>query len=414
MIRSFSKFIKTLNESTLMSPLPVFKVTHPFGEPRSAAPHNGVDLAIPSGTPVSSPADGEVIVANINGNSMCGGTIRIKHANNIVTGYCHIKQVDVKTGDQVKQGQVVGLSGGGAGDIGKGNSTGPHLHFTVTVNNSVVDPVDYIDKLNLPQSTETETVDDNTVLINADLINRLIKKLKEKNFSQSDLSAYSKSSSSNSNSSGGSQATGNINISAGNFDTNQKENISLLISSMTAKGITDPLTQIGILSVISKECNFKPKSEVGYDTTSNSRIKGIFGSRVSSLSDSELDALKSKPEDFFNLVYANIIGNGPVSSGDGWKYRGRGFNQLTGRGNYKKYGNIIGKDLVENPDLVNDTKVAADIAIAFATKGKPASSFPTFTDKTDSAEFFADVNAGGTASSHRSNAVAASNKFSIA
>ena len=412
MIRSFSKFIKTLNESTLMSPLPVFKVTHPFGEPRSSAPHNGVDLAIPSGTPVSSPADGEVIVANINGNSMCGGTIRIKHANNIVTGYCHIKQVDVKTGDQVKQGQVVGLSGGGAGDIGKGNSTGPHLHFTVTVNNSVVDPVDYIDKLNLPQSTEK--VDDNTVLINADLINRLIKKLKEKNFSQSDLSADSKSSSSNSNSSGGSQSTGNINISAGNFDTNQKENISLLISSMAAKGITDPLTQIGILSVISKECNFKPKSEVGYDTTSNSRIKGIFGSRVSSLSDSELDALKSKPEDFFNLVYANIIGNGPVSSGDGWKYRGRGFNQLTGRDNYKKYGGKIGEDLVGNPDKANDRDIAAKIAIEFATKGEPASSFPTFTNKTAAANHFADINAGGGVSSHRSHAVAASNKFNIA
>ena len=410
MIRSFSKFIKTLNESTLMSPLPVFKVTHPFGEPRSSAPHNGVDLAIASGTPVSSPADGEVIVANINGNSMCGGTIRIKHANNIVTGYCHIKQLDVKTGDQVKQGQVIGLSGGGAGDIGKGNSTGPHLHFTVTVDKTVVDPVDYIDKLNLPQSTEK--VDDNTVLINADLINRLIKKLKEKNFSQSDLSAYSKSS--NSKSSGGSQSTGNIDISSGNFDTNQKENISLLISSMTAKGITDPLTQIGILSVISKECNFKPKSEVGYNTTSNSRIKGIFGSRVSSLSDSELDALKSKPEDFFNLVYANIIGNGSASSGDGWTYRGRGFNQLTGRSNYKKYGNIIGKDLVGNPDLVNDPKVAADIAIAFATKGKPASNFPKFTDKTAAAEFFADINAGGGVSSHRSHAVAATNKFSIA
>jgi len=412
MIRSFSKFIKTLNESTLMSPLPVFKVTHPFGEPRSSRPHNGVDLAIASGTPVTSPADGEVVVANITGNSMCGGTIRIKHANNIITGYCHIKQVDVKTGEQVKQGQVIGLSGGGAGDIGKGNSTGPHLHFTVTVNNSVVDPVDYIDKLNLPQSTETEKVDDNTVLINADLINRLIKKLKEKNFSQSNLSAYSKSS--DSKSSGGSQSTGNINISSGNFDTNQKENISLLISSMTAKGITDPLTQIGIISVISKECNFKPKSEVPYDTTSNSRIKEVFGSRVSSLSDSELDALKNNPEDFFNLVYANIIGNGPVSSGDGYLYRGRGFNQLTGRDNYKKYGNIIGKDLVGNPDLVNDPKVAAEIAVAFATKGEPASSFPTFTDKTDAAEFFADVNAGGTASSHRSHAVAASDKFNIA
>lgn len=412
MISSFNKFIKTLNESTLMSPLPVFNVTHPFGEPRSSAPHNGVDLATASGTPVSSPADGEVIVANINGNSMCGGTIRIKHANNIITGYCHIKQVDVSTGDQVKQGQVIGLSGGGANDIGKGNSTGPHLHFTVTVNNEVVDPAEYINKLNLPQSTKT--AGDDEVLINADLIKRLIKKLKEKNFSQSDLAKSAKSSNSDSKSSGGSQSTGNIDISSGNFDTNQKENISLLISSMTDKGITDPLTQIGILSVISKECNFKPKSEVGYDTTSNSRIKGIFGSRVSSLSDSELDALKSNPEDFFNLVYANIIGNGPVSSGDGYLYRGRGFNQLTGRANYKKYGNIIGKDLVGNPDLVNEPKVAAEIAIEFATKGKPASSFPTFTDKTAAAEFFADVNAGGGVSSHRSNAVDATDKFNIA
>lgn len=407
MIHSFNKFIKTLNESTLMSPLPVFNVTHPFGEPRSSAPHNGVDLATASGTPVSSPADGEVIVANINGNSMCGGTIRIKHANDIITGYCHIKQVDVSTGDQVKQGQVIGLSGGGADDIGKGNSTGPHLHFTVTVNNEVVDPAEYIDKLNLPQSTKTSGGDE--VLINADLIKRLIEKLKEKNFSQSDLDKSAKSTTS-----GGSQSTGNIDINSGNFDTNQKENISLLISALTDKGITDPLTQIGILSVISKECNFKPKSEVGYDTTSNSRIKEIFGSRVSSLSDSELDALKSKPEDFFNLVYANIIGNGPASSGDGYLYRGRGFNQLTGRANYKKYGNIIGKDLVGNPDLVNDPKVAAEIAVAFATKGKSASSFPTFTDKTDAAEFFADVNAGGGVSSHRSHAVAASDKFNIA
>ena len=114
------------------------------------------------------------------------------------------------------------------------------------------------------------------------------------------------------------------------------------------------------------------------------------------------------------MVYANIIGNGSASSGDGWTYRGRGFNQLTGRSNYKKYGNIIGKDLVGNPDLVNDPKVAADIAIAFATKGKPASNFPKFTDKTAAAEFFADINAGGGVSSHRSHAVAATNKFSIA
>ena len=255
-------------------------------------------------------------------------------------------------------------------------------------------------------------------VINSELIKKLITALKAKNFSNDDIKLTSNPKATST----GPQSTGNIDISAGNFSAEQKENISYLINAMTDKGITDSLTQIGILSVISKECNFIPKSEAPYDTTSNSSIRNKFNDRVndltkqkiSDLSETELDELKSNPEDFFNWVYGNMIGNGSVASGDGYKYRGRGFNQLTGRGNYEKYGGKIGEDLVGNPDKVNDVDIAAKIAIEFATKGKPASSFPTFTDKTDAAEFFADVNAGGTASSHRSNAVAASNKFNIA
>ena len=53
----------------------------------------------------------------------------------------------------------------------------------------------------------------------------------------------------------------------GDFDSTQKTNIKLMIDYMNRKGITDPLTQIGILSVISKESGFKPKSEVSYSTT---------------------------------------------------------------------------------------------------------------------------------------------------
>lgn len=204
--------------------------------------------------------------------------------------------------------------------------------------------------------------------------------------------------------------TGKIEL-VGNFDSEQKKNIELMIDYMNKSGIKDPLTQIGILSVISKESGFKPKSEVSYANTSNSRIRSIFGSRVSKFSDSELDALKQDPEKFFNVVYAKTVGN--QGGGDGWKYRGRGFNQLTGKKNYEKYGSIIGRDLVGNPDLVNDPKVAAEVAVAFFTKGKSPNSFPKFDDKVDAATFFADINAGGGVSSHRSRAIAATDKFEL-
>ena len=180
---------------------------------------------------------------------------------------------------------------------------------------------------------------------------------------------------------------------------------------MNKKGITDPLAQIGILSVISKECGFKPKSEVSYSTTANSRIRNIFGSRVAKYSDSELDALKKNDEKFFNVVYAKTVGN--QGGGDGYKYRGRGFNQLTGKKNYEKYGNMIGKDLVGNPDLVNDPETAAEIAVAFFTKGETGDVFPKFKNKTEAATYFADINAGGGASSHRESAIAASGKFEV-
>jgi predicted chitinase len=205
-------------------------------------------------------------------------------------------------------------------------------------------------------------------------------------------------------------STGKIKLT-GNFDDIQKRNINLMIDYMNRSGITDPLAQIGVLSVISKESGFKPKSEVSYADTANSRIRSIFGSRVSMYSDSELDKLKKDPEKFFNVVYAKTVGN--QGGGDGWKYRGRGFNQLTGKKNYEKYGNMIGKDLVNNPDLVNDPKIAAEIAVAFFTKGKSGSTFPKFKDKVEAATYFADINAGGGVSSHRSNAIAASEKFGL-
>lgn len=59
-----------------------------------------------------------------------------------------------------------------------------------------------------------------------------------------------------------------------------------------------------------------------------------------------------KPEMIANIVYSNRMGNGDKASGDGWKYRGRGYIQLTGKINYSQFGNFIGVDLLKYPDLV--------------------------------------------------------------
>lgn len=204
--------------------------------------------------------------------------------------------------------------------------------------------------------------------------------------------------------------TGEIDLSNSGYDSTQKANIKLMIDAMKEEGITDPKAQIGILSVIAKESGFKPKDEIDYSSTSNSRIRSIFGKRVSKYSDQELDSIKRDPKKFFDVVYGGRFGNAPD---EGYKYRGRGFNGLTFKGNYKKYGNMIGVDLVSNPDLANDPKVAAKLAVAFFTKGKDASSFPKFTSKEDAAKYFANINSGGGSTFGLDKAIAATEKFDI-
>lgn len=66
-----------------------------------------------------------------------------------------------------------------------------------------------------------------------------------------------------------------------------------------------------------------------------------------------------QPEKIANYVYASRLGNGPPSTGDGWKYRGRGLKQLTGRYNYARCSGGIGMDLVTEPDKLLETVPAA-------------------------------------------------------
>lgn len=72
----------------------------------------------------------------------------------------------------------------------------------------------------------------------------------------------------------------------------------------------------------------------------------------------------NKPERIANRVYANRMGNGNDKSGDGWRFRGRGYLQLTGRTNYKIFSDYVNEDCITNPDLVA-TKYPMDSAFWF-------------------------------------------------
>lgn len=79
----------------------------------------------------------------------------------------------------------------------------------------------------------------------------------------------------------------------------------------------------------------------------------------------EYSAYAGQPEKIANRVYANRMSNGSEASGDGWRYRGRGYLQLTGKDNYITFGNAIGKDLVGQPELAADPETAWLVAVRY-------------------------------------------------
>jgi putative chitinase len=81
-------------------------------------------------------------------------------------------------------------------------------------------------------------------------------------------------------------------------------------------------------------------------------------------------ALHRKPEMIANVVYSNRMGNGPTESGEGWKYRGRGLKQLTGKDNHRACSAGLGVDLVSNPDMLLEPVYAARSAAWFWSTNK--------------------------------------------
>jgi murein DD-endopeptidase MepM/ murein hydrolase activator NlpD len=134
---------QSLRKSVLRSPLTFANVTSRFGRrfhpiSRVYRQHQGVDYGVPSGTPVSAIADGQVTMARWNGGY--GRMVEIRHAGGLVSRYGHLSGFGpgTRSGGRARQGQTIGYVGS------TGFSTGPHLHFEVRQSGKAVNPLKVI------------------------------------------------------------------------------------------------------------------------------------------------------------------------------------------------------------------------------------------------------------------------------
>ena len=133
-------------------PVPANKITAKFHDPnypKRWGVHQAIDIRTPQSTEIRAPANGYVFQTKDNGNGY--SYIILAHKNSLVTVYGHVSEILVKPGTIVKQGQVIGLSGGRPGTKGAGlQTTGPHLHFEVHYKGEPVNPLDYLPLEEMP------------------------------------------------------------------------------------------------------------------------------------------------------------------------------------------------------------------------------------------------------------------------
>lgn len=111
-------------------------------KPKRSRMHRGVDFGGPTGEPVLAAGPGKVIFAGRAGTA--GLAVVIKHPGGVLTHYFHLSRIDVRQDQAVQAGDTIG----GIGSTGR--STGPHLHFQLTLDGKLVDPLPWIGRAPAP------------------------------------------------------------------------------------------------------------------------------------------------------------------------------------------------------------------------------------------------------------------------
>lgn len=132
-----------------------------------------------------------------------------------------------------------------------------------------------------------------------------------------------------------------------------------MIHAMDAGGITDPQSKAMLMANVDHETGGFTRTEENLNYSAK-RLQQVFPKYYQNVEDARADA--GNPEAIANRVYGGRMGN--TEAGDGFKYRGRGALQLTGKAQYEAMGKKLGIDLVNNPDLAADPKYSAQIAVA--------------------------------------------------
>lgn len=125
--------------------------------------------------------------------------------------------------------------------------------------------------------------------------------------------------------------------------------------------INTPERQAAFLAQVAHESNtFKSLTEnLNY---SSARLRAMWPKRFPP---AVADNYANQPERIANRAYADRLGNRSEETGDGWRYRGRGLIQITGRANYRRYGRIVGIDLELYPDRAAEISIACEVAAEY-------------------------------------------------
>ncbi|WP_082607075.1 XVIPCD domain-containing protein [Lysobacter sp. Root983] len=136
-----------------------------------------------------------------------------------------------------------------------------------------------------------------------------------------------------------------------------------LLQAATASGISSRRELANFMAQVGHESHGLTKLEEGFRYTkgiSQIPVKSAMREGAQALESARLEALRGRPEALADLMYGGRMGND--EPGDGYKYRGRGYMQLTGKDNYRSAGEALGLDLVHHPDLAAKPENAARIA----------------------------------------------------